>query len=141
NAAPNASGIVPSRTESLAEPTWSVAGTPSRGPVGPGPCAWHVTSALPVPWSTTWALNAYFPAGSGALARTVVAVSAVVAEMSTGAVSRASKPSVGLPGSPLSPGGPWKPRGPRGPRGPLGPRAADFWALPARTTFLTVFSA
>lgn len=144
NVAPKASGTVPSRTESGPEPTRSVAETPTRGPVVPGPRAWHVTSALPVPCRTTSPLNAYLPAGRGALDTTVVAVSAVVAEISTGIVLRASKPSVGLPGSPFAPGGPWNPRSPRGPRGPrlpLGPLAEDLSAFPTRTTLLTVFSA
>ena len=122
-------------------PTCSAAGAPIRGPADPGPCAWHETTTSASPWSVTWALNAYLPAGSVRLARTVVAEFEVVPPMSTAFVFRASKAFGRPPASPLSPlipGGPWNPRSPRAPRGPLGPRAC-FDDFPTCTTFVTVF--
>src|SRR5207247_261291 len=139
--AAEASVSVPSRTEPGPVPTCSTARAPRRGPADPGPCAWHETTPSPRPWSETCASNAYLPAGSVALARTVVAASGLVPLISTGVVFLASKALGSPPASPLSPftpGGPWKPRSPRGPRGPLRPRAG-FDDFAARTTLVTVF--
>ena len=124
-------------------PMCNEAGAPIRGPADPGPCAWHETRTSASPCRETWALNAYLPAGSVPLARTVVAVSEVVPLISTAFAFRASKAFGRPPASPLSPltpGGPWNPRGPRAPRGPLGPRAC-FDDFPTCTTFVTVFCA